>query len=554
MTEAPHRPAPLDLSFSRRYRFHGGLHLENCRAAASDQPILPAGIPPQLVLPLAQHIGEPAECLVTVGERVLRGECIAQATGKISAPVHAPTSGTIAAIEARPVPHPSGLPAPCVVIDTDGADEAAVAGTPDYTQLEPEALLEVLRESGIVGLGGAGFPTAVKLGRRNHVELLLINGAECEPCIACDDGLMRERAQDVIEGVRILRHIVQPAATVIAVEDNMPEAEQALHDALVRLGETGIRVLNVPAIYPTGGERQLIRVLTGHEVPSQGFPADIGIICQNVGTAAAAHAAVNRHEPLLSRIVTVTGDGVRHARNFEVLLGTPLAHLIEAAGGYTEQIERLLIGGPMMGYTVSTEAVPVIKTTNCVLAVTAHSMPAPPPAQPCIRCGRCAEVCPATLLPQQLYWHARAGNHDAAQDFDLFDCIECGCCAHVCPSHIPLVQYYRHAKTAIWAEEIQLRASDIARERHEARLARIDRIKQERAAQLVRKKQALSDKAAGNDARQGAIQDALERVRRRKESAGITPRNTDNLTPEQQQKIVEVEQRRRDRTRQQDTD
>jgi H+/Na+-translocating ferredoxin:NAD+ oxidoreductase subunit C len=552
MAEVPR--TPLDLSFTQRFRFHGGLRLEVCPEVAASRPIRHAGIPAQLVLPLSQHIGEPARCLVAVGDRVLRGQCIAEAVGKVSAPVHTSTSGTVIAIEPRPVPHPSGLPAPCVVIATDGKDQA-VAGNPvdpDYLQQDPVVLLELLRNAGIVGLGGAGFPTTLKLERSQHIELLLINGAECEPCIACDDGLMRERAMDVIEGVRILRHIVQPAACVIAVEDNMPEAEQALRAALQQLNEQVIRVVNVPAIYPTGGERQLIKVLTNREVPSQGFPADIGIICQNVGTAAAAFAAVTRAQPLCSRIVTVTGDGMQSTGNLEVLIGTPVSHLIKAVGGYSDRIERLLIGGPMMGYTVNTDAVPVIKTTNCVLAVTAHSMPAPPPAQPCIRCSRCTEVCPADLLPQQLYWFARAASYDAAQEYGLFDCIECGCCAHVCPSHIPLVQYYRHAKTAIWTQEKQQHAADIARTRHEARLARLARIKQQRAEQLARKKQVLTEKDASDTARQAAIQAALERVRQKKEQSGATPRNTDNLTPEQLGQIEEADRRRRNKSTPQD--
>jgi len=551
MPETP--PRPLDLSFTQRFRFHGGLHLEVCQEVAAAHPIRPAGIPPQLVLPLAQHIGEPARCLVAVGDPVRRGQCLAEAAGMVSAPVHAPTSGTVVAIEPRPVPHPSGLPSTCIVIDTDGRDTALPAApATDYTQSDPAELLEQVRAAGIVGLGGAGFPTALKLEHRQPIELLLINGAECEPCIACDDGLMRERPHEVIEGVRMLRHIVQAAACVIAVEDNMPEAEQALRQALVELHEHDIQVVNVPAVYPTGGERQLIKVLTDREVPSQGFPADIGIIVQNVGTAAAAFAAVSRAQPLTSRIVTVAGDGVREACNLEVRIGTPVRHLIAAAGGYGSRIERLLIGGPMMGFTVDSDSVPVIKTTNCILAVTAQSMPAPPPAQPCIRCGKCTEVCPANLLPQQLYWFARAASHDAAQDFGLFDCIECGCCAHVCPSHIPLVQYYRHAKTAIWTQEKQKRASDIARARHEARLARLERIKRERAEQLARKKRALADKEAGDNARKSAIQAALERVQKKKEQAGTRPRNIDNLTAEQRRQIEEVDRRRVNRSSPQD--
>jgi len=558
MAELQRKALPvIDPEFTQRYHFHGGLKLPGCREAASGRPIQPAGLPSQLVLPLAQHIGEPAECLVSPGDYVCRGQRIAQAVGSISAPVHASTSGTVLTVEPRPVPHPSGLPAPCIIIATDGKDSPAPDMPPalDYLNTDTDTLLERIRTAGIVGLGGAGFPTRAKLARRDAIELLVINGVECEPCIACDDSLQRERAHEVIEGVRILRHIVQPAACLIAVEDNMPEAEQALRAALAARNETGIRVVNVPTIYPTGGERQLIKVLTDREVPSQGFPADIGIIVQNVGTAAAVYHAVVKSQPLLSRIVTVTGDGVQTACNMDVLIGTPVSHLIAAAGGYTDQIERLLIGGPMMGYAVNTDAVPVIKTTNCVLAVTARSMPAPPPAQACIRCGKCTEVCPADLLPQQLYWYARSGNHDAAQDYGLFDCIECGCCAHVCPSHIQLVQYYRHAKTTIWEQEKQKQKADIARMRHEARLVRLERIKQEREEKLARKKQALSGKSAGDEARQAAIQAALERVRQKKEQAATPPRNTDNLTPEQLRQIEAADRRRRDRaTPPQDTD
>jgi len=551
MAELQRKPLPvIDPEFTRRFHFHGGLKLAGCREAASGRPIRPAGLPAQLVLPLAQHIGEPAECLVSPGDYVCKGQRIAQAVGSISAPVHASSSGTVLAVEPRPVPHPSGLPAPCIVIATDGRDSPAPDMPPalDYLNSDTDTLLERIRAAGIVGLGGAGFPTRAKLARRGTIELLVINGVECEPCIACDDSLQRERAHEVIEGVRILRRIVQPAACLIAVEDNMPEAEQALRAALAERDETGIRVVNVPAIYPTGGERQLIKVLTDREVPSQGFPADIGIIVQNVGTAAAVYHAVVRSQPLTSRIVTVTGDGVQTACNMDVLIGTPVSHLIAAAGGYTDHIERLLIGGPMMGYAVNTDAVPVIKTTNCVLAVTARSMPAPPPPRACIRCGKCTEVCPANLLPQQLYWYARSGNHDAAQDYGLFDCIECGCCAHVCPSHIQLVQYYRHAKTTIWEQEKQKKKADIARMRHEARLARLERIRQEREEKLAHKKQALSGKSAGDEARQAAIQAALERVRQKKEQAAIPPpRNTDNLTPEQQRQIEAADQRRRER-------
>jgi len=242
--------------------------------------------------------------------------------------------------------------------------------------------------------------------------------------------------------------------------------------------------------------------------------------------------------------VTVTGDGIARPQNMDTLLGTPVSHLIATAGGYTKDVERLLIGGPMMGYTAHTDGVPVIKTTNCVLAVSREEMPVPPPAQACIRCAKCTDVCPAELLPQQLYWYARSNNYDAAQDYDLFDCIECGCCAYVCPSHIPLVQYYRHAKAEIWTQEVQKKASDTARNRHEAKQQRLARIKQERAERMARKKRALSSDGGGEDAKKAAIQAALDRVKRKQEQAGTAPKNIDNLTVEQQHLIDAADQRR----------
>jgi electron transport complex protein RnfC len=543
---------PAAQPFRQLHRFHGGLQLPgHCEITAS-APIAYPPIPPQLVLPLQQHIGEPAECLLQPGDRVYRGQPIARQVGIISAGLHAPTSGTVLAIEDRPVPHPSGLQAPCIVIETDGEDRGAeTAAAVDYHDLTPAELCERIRAAGIVGLGGAGFPTQVKLGcNAQSVKLLIINAVECEPYIACDNRLMQERATEVIEGVRILQHAVQPAECIIAIEDGMSAAESALQTELERGNDTGIVLTRVPEIYPSGGERQLIKILTGEEVPSQGFPADIGMVCQNVGTTAAVYNAVIKQQPLVSRIVTVTGEGVSQPQNIEALIGTPVSHLIAAAGGYTEHVERLLIGGPMMGFAVTNDDIPVTKTMNCILAVTREEMPAPPPPEPCIRCGKCTQVCPADLLPQQLYWYARSSNLDAAQDYNLFDCIECGCCAYVCPSHIPLVQYYRHAKAEIWAREQQARAADIARQRHEARLARLERIKQERAARMARKKQALAGEDDAGASKKAAIQAALERVKRKKQQSHASLQNTENLTAEQQQLIDAADRRRAEKSKQ----
>jgi electron transport complex protein RnfC len=544
------RQAPAGSSFTGLHRFHGGLVLPAHSEMSTSHPVTFAGIPDELVIPLQQHIGEIATPRVRPGDTVLKGQRIAAPRGNVSCPVHATSSGTVTAIEPRPFPHPSGMTVSSIVITTDGRDswQSADTSLADYRQASPEALLEHIRNAGIVGLGGAGFPTAVKLGNAtgHDIDLLLINGVECEPYITCDNMLMQERSGEILQGIFILQHILQPKHSVIAIEDGMPNAEAAMRAAVSAAAIDGIEVVQVPEIYPSGGERQLIRVLTGREVPSQGFPSDVGIVCQNVGTAAAVSQAVIQGRPLISRFVTVTGGGISQPRNVEALIGTPFSHLVAACGGYTPQVDRLLMGGPMMGFALHSDDTPVIKTTNCILAVSREEMPPPPPALPCIRCGKCTEVCPADLLPQQLYWYARSGNHDAAQDYSLFDCIECGCCAHVCPSHIPLVQYYRHAKTEIWEQEKQKKAADIARQRHEARQARLVRIKRERAERMARKKQAVAGKAEQRDAaKQDAIKAALERVKQKKAQTDVAPRNVDNLTPEQQQKIEEVDRRRR---------
>ena len=538
----------------RLWHFHGGLKLAEHKESSTGRPIARAAIPSRLILPLQQHLGEAARPRVAVGERVLKGQLIAAPHGPVSSPVHASTSGVVVAIGHFPVPHPSGLAAPCIVIEADGEDRWAELPPPmeDYRKRDPAALLERINDAGIVGMGGATFPTGVKLdpGPEHPIKTLILNGAECEPYISCDDMLMRERARRILAGVNILKHILQPKQCLIGIEDNKPEAIEALCTEVTGHGVTDIQVVTIPTLYPSGGEKQLTRILTGEEVPRNGLPAQIGVVCHNVATAAAVADAVLDGKPLISRIVTVTGQGIGEPGNFDTLIGTPAADLIAQAGGYTDQVARLILGGPMMGFTLHTDAVPVTKGTNCLLAANAAEAPSGEPARPCIRCGECARVCPARLLPQQMYWYARCKDLEKVQDYNLFDCIECGCCSHVCPSHIPLVQYFRYAKTESWAQEEEKRKSDRARERHQARLARLERLAQERKARLRKKKAVLHKGAAGGegaerDAKKAAIEAAMKRVAEKKATQKSQPRNMENLTEAQQRKLEAVDARRR---------
>lgn len=529
--------------------FSGGIHPAENKHISTARPITKAGVPPLLVLPLQQHIGEPAEACVTIGERVLKGQKIADVTGGMGVPVHAPTSGTIESISLQPVPHPSGMNDWCITLRPDGQDEwTTLSPIASYREQNRETVLDLIREAGISGMGGAGFPTNIKLRppKDRKVNTLILNGAECEPYITADDMSMREKADEILDGLRIMAWILRPERCVIAVEDNKPEAIAALRKAAEG---TQTEIAVIPTKYPSGGEKQLVQILTGMEVPSGGIPADIGVMCQNVGTAIAVSAAIFRGEPLISRTTTVTGHAVANPGNFEVLTGTPIEYLLAQAGLDEGGLNRLVLGGPMMGYTLETPSVPVVKTTNCVIAATAADLPDPAPEQPCIRCGACAEACPMELLPQQLFWYSKAGEFDKAEHLNLFDCIECGVCSYVCPSSIPLVQYYRAAKGEIRVQQAEQLKADRARERFEARQARLEREQQEKeqrrkerakaAAEAQAKKQAEAEKAEksgaqaqpANDraAKAAQVQEALARKKAKSE----LPAAADSKTPDE---------------------
>lgn len=530
------------------FTFHGGIHPPGNKAQSTAQPIASMPLPRELIIPLRQHAGEVAKPIVQVGEQVLKGQLIGTPVGAYSAAIHAPTSGTITAIDLHPTAHPSALPELCITLAVDGRDEWIERHPVDYRALSNAELQAHLRAHGIVGLGGAGFPSDMKLRHAIPVETLILNGAECEPYISCDDMLMRERAGEIVRGAEILRHALEARAVLIGIEDNKPEAIAALQQA-VNDADLPFEVVVIPTLYPSGSAKQLIKILTGREVPSGKLPTDIGVQCFNVGTTHAVKRACDDGEPLISRITTVTGN-VEQPRNYETLIGTRLADLVQSSRPLADT-NRYILGGPMMGLELPTADVPLVKAGNCVIAASDKLFPPKAAALPCIRCTRCAQVCPAELQPQDLYWFAQSNNFGKAQEWKLFDCIECGACAYVCPSSIPLVHYYRYAKSEIRARDQEKRAADLARERHEFRLQRIEREKREKAERLAQKERENAAKAAAapsapaasvDDTLQMRIDAAIERAKVQAQAA--SPQNTDQLTPEQQAEIASIEARR----------
>jgi electron transport complex protein RnfC len=536
---------------------NGGVHPPEHKQESTHQPIGQLPLPKRLVLPLRQHVGTLPKVLVAVGDRVLKGQLLAEAEGNISSAIHAPTSGVIAAIEDALIPHPSGLPDQCLVIDADGKDEWIAHAPLEWRKKDKAQLLEALRKSGIVGLGGAAFPTQVKLrtSAKSQVKTLVINAAECEPYITCDDMLMRERAALILKGVEIAQYLLDAKECLIGIEDNKPEAAEAMRLACAASPlskEVILKVVVVPTQYPSGDARQLIRLLTGIEVPADKRSTDVGLQCFNVATLLALHRYFDFGEPALSRIVTITGN-VKNPANYDVLFGTPVSDLIQTAGGALAGTNDYIMGGPMMGFSLPSVEVPITKAANCIIVSSPNLFAPAPPAMPCIRCARCADVCPVSLQPQELYWFSKSSNLEKAREYKLFDCIECGCCTYACPSNIPLVQYYRFAKSEIIAQDRAKEAADLARERNEFRLMRIEREKQERAEKHAQKAAGAKVEAAKTSAnettddpamaaKKAAIAAAIERAKAQKTS--LTPQNVSDPAPLVQAEIAEIDARR----------
>lgn len=427
--------------------FKGGLHPPEHKDLARDKAIETLSLPERVVIPLSQHIGVPARALVSIGDRVKKGQVIAQAGGFVSASLHASISGEVKSI--ADFPHPSGREMEAVEIISDGEDcwAEGLHEERDIEKLSPEQIKNKIIEAGIVGLGGATFPTHVKLSppEGKKIEAVILNGAECEPYLTADHRLMVEEADSIIEGLNLLMKVLGVDRGYVGIEDNKPEAITSL---LAAAAGTAVEVISLHVKYPQGAEKQLIKSILDKEVPSGGLPMDVGVVVQNVGTAAAVYEAVKYGRPLIDRITTVTGSGVKEAKNLRVKIGTPTSLLIEAVGGFTENIGKLIMGGPMMGMGQYTTEVPVVKGTSGILVLKRDEI-RDREAQPCIRCGRCARSCPMMLEPGAMGIFAEREMFDETEGYYVMDCIECGCCVFTCPSDRPLVHLFRYAKASI---------------------------------------------------------------------------------------------------------
>lgn len=464
-------------------RIRGGTHPEAHKVQTSASPIVnDFPLPKKLYIPLQQHVGKPAEPLCRVGDKVLKGQLLAYSQGMISAPVHAPSSGTIIDVNEYPAPHPSALPIRTIVLETDGKDEwVCPVIIDDPFQLSPEDISLRVGAAGIVGLGGATFPTAVKLnmGRDNHVDVLIINGSECEPYLSCDDRQMQERAEQIIDGVRIMLHSMGTENAVVAIEDNKPQAFLAMQTAAKPFAN--VSVMQIPTHYPMGWDRQLIKYVTGKEVPVGCRSSEIGVTIHNVSTAYAVHKAIRYGQPLVSRVVTVAGGAVNKPLNIEVPLGTLFAELFAFCGVKPEAVARIIMGGPMMGEALPHANLPTVKATSGALALTQSELKSSA-EQPCIRCASCVSVCPAGLRPVDMANNIRMNQLDVAVDIGLKDCISCGCCSYICPSNIPLVQYFKYASGEVAARQQAQHKSEQTKRLMENRQARMERIAQQQAA------------------------------------------------------------------------
>jgi electron transport complex protein RnfC len=480
------------------FKIRGGVHPKDCKALSASQAIEKLPIAALLHIPLQQHIGAAAEPLVSRGDQVLKGQILARSQGAISAPVHAPTSGRIMGVGGYPAHHPSGLSVRTITLKPDGKDQWCQEMEPfsDPLSATADQIAERVATAGIVGMGGATFPSAVKLNLRKRYTLhtLVINGAECEPYLTCDDRLMQERAQQILTGVKLMARALDIDHVLFAIENNKPLAQASMQKAATH--DNSISVVGLPTRYPMGSEKHLVQTLTGKETPARGLTADIGVVVHNAATALAVHNAIVLGHPLISRVVTVTGGAIEKPRNLEVLIGTPLSHLIDYCGGFKQSPERLISGGPMMGQPLPSTRVPVVKGSNGVLALSQAETDTSA-EMPCIRCAQCVNACPCGLVPLEMASHIRVGGLEQSVKLGLLDCIACGSCAYVCPAHIPLVHYFNYAKGELASRQRTQHKQNETKRLAKARSERMEKIKKaKREAMLKRKKEAEAKKKA----------------------------------------------------------
>ena len=428
------------------HKFYGGVHPAEHKEATERKPVVPLEeAPAQVVIPMSMHVGAPCKPIVAVGDEVKVGQKIGEIAG-LGAPIHASVSGKVVAVEPRP--HPGGGKMMSVVIENDFQDTPCetIKHRDNVDALTPQEIIDIVKEAGITGMGGAGFPTHVKISSGlGKVDTLIVNAAECEPYITADHRMMLEHGDKIIGGVKILMQTFGLKEAYIGIEDNKPDAIEKMQS----LACDGIQIVACRTRYPQGAEKQLIQRITGREIPPGGLPATVGCAVFNAGTTAAVYDAVVEGKPLTQRVVTLTGDALAQPRNVLVPFGTPLLHLVEEAGGFQEEPDRILMGGPMMGIAQYNLDAATIKGNNAMLCMTKAEAGEHVENPTCIRCGRCVNVCPMHLTPVYMHLYAEKRLWDEAEGLNLMDCIECGSCNYICPARVPLVQSFRTAKFEI---------------------------------------------------------------------------------------------------------